>query len=217
MKAPISRLLTPPAARPARRGGAGGFTLVELTVALGVLAIITAIIVPMYVAKLPEMRLKAAVRTLVGDLRNARSLAVANDRPYFVCFGGAGAYQVDRVDAPATATDCTSASTPTEMNDDLSAQYPGVAFGYAAGLPDCPSGGGTVSDAVVFTSDRTTFTSRGASMTGPGTGAGLQTTGLIYLTNPATSPQLTYCIQVQGAVGNIRLLKWNSAGGVWES
>jgi type II secretory pathway pseudopilin PulG len=200
-------------ARPAR--SAGGFTLVELTVALGVLAVITAVVVPMYVSKLPEMRLKAAARTLVGDLRYARSLAVANDRPYFVCFGGAGAYQVDRVEDPATAADCASANTPTEMNDDLAARFPGVAFGYAAGLPDCPGGGGAVADPVVFASDRAVFTAKGASMTGTGAGAGLQATGLVYLTSTDTSPQATYCVQVQGAVGNVRLLEWDAGAAAW--
>lgn len=188
----------------------------EILVVLGVLAVAAAVIVPLYVARLPETRLKAATRSLVGDLRLARSLAVAHDTPYFVCFGGFGAYQIDRVDDPAAATDCASADTPTELSVDLSAEYPNVRYGFAPGLTDCPSGGGAAADPVGFPSDRATFTARGASMTGPGTGAAIQTNGLIYLTNTETSPQQTYCVQVQGAVGNVRLLKWNGATSAWE-
>lgn len=196
-------------------GGPRGFTLVELVVVLGVIAVMAAVIVPIYVSKLPEMRLKSAARSLVGDLRYARSLAVADDTPYFVCFSGTGAYQIDRVDNPAAAADCASADTPTALSADLNTDYPNVKFGYVAGLADCPSGGGTVSDSVVFTSDRAVFNAKGASMTGSGAGATVQGTGLIYLTNTQTSPQLTYCIEVRGAVGNIRLLNWNATSSTW--
>lgn len=194
----------------------GGFTLVEMMVTLAVMAIMASLLGAIYVAKLPDRRLASAARSLAGDLRMARSLAVANDKPYFVCFSGTGSYQIDRVDDAAAATDCSSASTPTELSDDLSVTYPGVQYGYVAGVADCPSGGGTVADAVVFTSDRSVFNARGASMTGSGSGASVQATGLVYLTNPQTSPQQTYCIQVQGVVGNIRTFKWNPGTSAWD-
>lgn len=201
----------------APRSRAGGFTLVELVVTLAVVGILIGVGVPMYVARLPETRLRSAAHDLLGELRMARSLAVANDTPYFVCFSGNGAVQVDRVDDPAAAADCASASTPTERSADLASAYPGVRYGFAAGVADCPAGGGVAADPLEFTSDRAVFTPKGASTTGSQPGAPVQAVGRIYLTNPDTVPQQTYCLEVQGTVGNVRLLKWDAGAGGWAS
>jgi type II secretory pathway pseudopilin PulG len=183
---------------------------------LAVIAILAAVFTPMYVQSLPGARLKAAARTLAGDLRLARSRAVASDTPYFVCFGAGGTYQIDRVDDPA-ATDCSSASTPTELTRNLAADYPGVVYGAAWGTFECPTGTGAVADPVGFPSDRAVFNAKGASVTGSASGAPVQTVGTIYLTNPDTSPEQTYCVEVLGVVGNIQTLKWSISGGAWGS
>jgi prepilin-type N-terminal cleavage/methylation domain-containing protein len=210
-------MIFPPTPSAPSPRASGGFSLVEVLVALAVLAVAVAVFVPMYVAGLPEARLKAAARTLAGDLRYARSLAVADDAPYFVCFGGAGTYRIDRVDDPAAATDCDSADTPNALTEDLSARYPGVRFGFAAGVAACPAGAGTPGADVVFTAGRAVFNPRGASVTGSAAGAPVQVVGLVYLTNPDTAPQRTYCLHVLGAVGNVRPLRWDTADGSWVS
>jgi len=200
--------------RPLR--GPAGFTLVELVVTLAVAAVLAAVLVPMYVARLPEARLRAAAHDLAGDLRLARSLAVADDKPYFVCFSGSGAYQIDRVDDPAAA-DCASASTPTERAANLATAYPGVRYGFAAGVADCPAAGGVAADPLAFPSDRAVFTPKGGSATGGQPGAPVQPVGLVYLTNPDTAPQQTWCVEVQGVVGNIRIYRWDATAGSWTS
>jgi prepilin-type N-terminal cleavage/methylation domain-containing protein len=199
------------------RRRAAGFTLVELMVTLAVAAILIAVGVPMFVARLPETRLRAAAHDLAGQMRLARSLAVANDTPYFVCFSGNGTYRIDRVDDPAAATDCGSADTPTERAADLAGDYPGVRYGFATGVADCPAGSGPAADPLGFASDRAVFTPTGASVTGSQPGASVQAVGVVYLTNPDTSPQQTYCLEVQGAVGNVRLYRWDAGVGGWTS
>lgn len=59
--------------RPARRG----FTLVELMVAIAMIAVLAAIAVPLFGAMFQRQRLNEAARGAVSMLRRARSLAIA--------------------------------------------------------------------------------------------------------------------------------------------
>lgn len=192
-----------------------GVTLVELMVVLAIIAITAAIAAPLFLLNLPHQRLKSAALDLIADTRLARSLAVSNNTHYFICFTGDTQYQIDEVQDPDTATDCTSSNTPTEKNVDLTAQYTGVKFGYVEGLQRCPDKGDTINNAINFTNNRATFNSRGASMNGTGGGAGVET-GAVYLTNTQDPDQETFCVQVEGTTGRAKLYQWNDSTSAWE-
>lgn len=53
-----------------------GFTLIEITVTLAILGIISAIAIPSYVSWLPKNRLQTSARNIYDDLNMARSRAV---------------------------------------------------------------------------------------------------------------------------------------------
>jgi type IV fimbrial biogenesis protein FimT len=53
-----------------------GFTIIELTVTLAILGIISAIAIPSYFSWLPKYRLQTSVRNIYDDLNMARSRAV---------------------------------------------------------------------------------------------------------------------------------------------
>lgn len=64
------------------RGSGRGFTIVELLVALAMVAILAGVSLPVFTAALQNRRLDGAVRKIVGDLRYAQSLAVAQGGLY---------------------------------------------------------------------------------------------------------------------------------------
>ncbi len=64
---------------------AAGFTLIELMVTLSVLAVLLAAGIPSFTGLLRQWRLEAAVNTLSGDLRLARSNATRTSRHVVVC------------------------------------------------------------------------------------------------------------------------------------
>jgi prepilin-type N-terminal cleavage/methylation domain-containing protein len=197
-----------------------GVTLTELLVVLAVIAVSSAIAVPLFLVNLPHKRLKSAALDLITDMRLTRSLAVSNNTPYFLCFTGDSQYQIDEVEDPTTAVDCNSDNTPTEKNVDLTTQYLGVQFGYVAGLQSCPDKASGIDKAFYFpkpgTLYRATFNSRGASMTGTTGGAGILTSGIVYLTNTRDPDQETFCIQIEGTTGRAKLYQWNDSTSTWE-
>lgn len=61
-----------------------GFTLVEILVVLAILGLVYGLALPVFSRTLDGPRLERAVRALVADLREARSLALARGEPVFV-------------------------------------------------------------------------------------------------------------------------------------
>ncbi len=73
-----------------RRGGRPAFSLLELTVVLVIIALMSAIAVPRYSRSLERYRVEGAARRIVADLAYARSLARATGAPKTASFDVAG-------------------------------------------------------------------------------------------------------------------------------
>ena len=67
---------------PGMRGSGRGYTVVELLVAIVLVVILAGVSIPVFTAALQNRRLDGAVRKIVGDLRYAQSLAVAQGGLY---------------------------------------------------------------------------------------------------------------------------------------
>ncbi|MFQ5509268.1 MAG: hypothetical protein ACE5FN_08020 [Leptospirillia bacterium] len=111
------------------------------------------------------------------------------------------------------ATSCASANTTLIKSVDLATDYPGVIFGYKAGINDCTTNLTAVADYATFTNDRVAFNDKGSSVVSAAAGAALQGVGEIYLTNPDGTDDPTRCLLVRGAVGFVKYYKHE--GGAW--
>ncbi|MDW7711408.1 MAG: GspH/FimT family pseudopilin [Deferrisomatales bacterium] len=143
-----------------------GLTLVELVVALALVGVLAAVGTPYLLANLPALRVNAAVRHVIGDLRLARSLAVERGVDCLLVFDvPAVKYTVilDTDDVPGV-----SDGDEVLKEVDLGRRYRGVAFGSA-----------TAADPITFGGDQALFKPRGTSNGGsvhlrPGQDAGVR-------------------------------------------
>jgi len=70
---------------------ARAFTLGELLVAVGLIAVLSAISLPMLTGTIEGYRLRSAAWQVAGDLRLARQKAVSTNRRRRICFNACGA------------------------------------------------------------------------------------------------------------------------------
>lgn len=136
------------------------FSLPEVLVALGVLAIITAVAVPQVINAIRRSDFNAAVRQVTGDARLARSLAVSKGGNYRLHAGRDPAigisnlynsYRLEYRSNPASAWPANSATMGTNSNvicdwQDLSILYGGVT------IVSVVDGGSSAIDGAIFNS-----------------------------------------------------------------
>lgn len=81
--------------RAASVGRAGGFTFIEILVALGIIAILAAIALPNWSTLLPTYALNSAARQVQSELQKAKSRAVSENANYRLVFSTTG-YSIER-------------------------------------------------------------------------------------------------------------------------
>ena len=85
---------------PGNRGQPPGFTLIELAVALAILATMLAMTMPFLTARTPGGALPSATQEIRAALRAARSAAISEGRPVAFRADPAGGYWLDRQHYP---------------------------------------------------------------------------------------------------------------------
>ena len=95
----------------------GGFTLVELMLALFFFAIVTAIAIPSFRGYIDNTKLKAAARQIMSDIIDVQLRAKSENAQYRITLNvdPANTYTLDRVTAPAQ----TQTKTLTEHGSDI--------------------------------------------------------------------------------------------------
>lgn len=82
-----------------RKGGArGGFSLVELVVAIGIFALVVTLATVVQSKLLPHYRLQSATRQVMTDIRLARQKAIAQNAQFRITFtAGGNSYAAERL------------------------------------------------------------------------------------------------------------------------
>jgi len=77
---------------------AAGFTVMELVVVIGLMAIISAIAMPSFISWLPSYRLSAGARQIAADLQLARMKAISQNTNYRLRFTDGNTYEMQKND-----------------------------------------------------------------------------------------------------------------------
>ena len=96
-----ARLGSPPMSRILSKQRVSGFTMTELAVTMGIVAMLTAIAMPSFKYVTTSNRVAGEVNTLLGDMRYARTEAIKEGQPVTVC-------------ASSNGTSCTTGNPPWE-------------------------------------------------------------------------------------------------------
>jgi prepilin-type N-terminal cleavage/methylation domain-containing protein len=175
-----------------------GFTLIEVMMTVMLVGIIGSMAVFQFGAARPGMVADGAMRTLMGQLNQARELAVAQRRRVQLTFDVANhRFTVTRLDEPAGTT--VIAQAPFEG---------GVKFGLVAGVPDTPDAFGNSSSTSFGSAQVILFNTEGMLVDG----AGNPLNGTVFLNIPDMA-QSYRAVTVLGSVGRVRGYRWN--GTTW--
>lgn len=175
-----------------------GFTLLEALVVLGIIAVGSAVVIPVSMRMVHNARGDSAVSMASTFLQSARNRAVAERRNIVISFPTLNTLRIQRIEVPSGTL--TTLDTLTLEGDEQ--------FFRATSIPDNPDAFGG-SAAVNFTGAQPVmFTSDGSFIDS----AGDVTNANIFIMRP-NFPDTTRSITITGVTGFVRAWKWQ--GSVW--
>lgn len=147
--------------------GQEGFSLVELLVTIGIIAVVAAIAVPQLQAYVTNSRLKSAARDIMGDIFLCKERAIVENRQYRIAFNIGGTYTVEQCNN--TGSSCTAGysviqtKTPTTFGNDI--RITSAAFGVNSTI-NFQTRGTTESGNIVLTNGRNSTATITTNITG---------------------------------------------------
>jgi type II secretory pathway pseudopilin PulG len=187
-----------------------GYSLVELTIVIGLVATLSAITTPSLLTNLDDFRTAGAVRHMSARLHAARMEAVLRSADVALRFSatpGGYTYVVFQ-DGNGNGVRARDIQQGTDRQiqapERLPDQFTGVDFGTLPGLPPIDPGGSPPGDDPIRLgpSDILAFSALGTS-----------SSGSLYIRGQRTAQ---YAIRVLGESGKTRLLKFDSRAQQWE-
>lgn len=182
------------------RRGASGFTLLEVLIAMVILAILSALATPGFMRWLPNYRLKGAARDLYSNLQFVKGKAIRDRGEWAIVFNaGENSYLI--VSGGPDGTYSTANDNVVHSRVSLSSYGSGLRYGPGSATRKVGNNE-PIKDSVTYPGDRVIFNPRGLNTGTFG--------GYVYLQNDRNA-----CHAVgTWSSGVVVLRKWN--GSAWE-
>jgi prepilin-type N-terminal cleavage/methylation domain-containing protein len=182
---------------PRRVASEAGFSLIELLVVIALMGVLSTMAVIQIAASRPGLVGDGAARVIIGQVNQAREMAITQRHYMRVVFTAPNTVQIVREDTPLTTTNIGSALLEG-----------GMAYALVSSLPDTPDAFGNSTPIsfgavtnIKFTPDGTLVNQDGQIVNG-----GV----FVAMANQAASAR---AVTILGSTGRIRLYKWN--GKAW--
>jgi prepilin-type N-terminal cleavage/methylation domain-containing protein len=172
-----------------------GYSLIEMMLVVGIMAILASFAVLQIEASRPGMKGDGALFVIMGQMNQAREMSITQRRYMRVTFTNPGTMQIVREELDATTTVLS-----TIMLEG------GVSYGVVAGVPDTPDAFGNGSAVNFGAAVNVKFGPEGVLVNQNG-----QTiNGTVFL-SWSSSKRSARAVTVLGSTGRVRGYRWNGA------